>query len=384
MKTKKIIFFIFSFLITKSLFSQEIDKISKITNLNYSSYRAAQGYFPTGLYVNECNYILTTYNPVTEKYYFIDLMNDNQIQIEQRPSVYYPNIFKVGDNFWGAGSSGLTYILNNEKYKSIPQVQSGICFTLKKDNYYIVYFIDKNNKPGAIDTNGKIYTNVEALAYLREFDEDKYIYSRNIAFEIGLQEQFDNAEILIWGKKYYVASKVYLQYDNHGNTYSFFDGGKYGISCTCKNSDSLVEFAINNLHEYSKININTGDYSTSWFVGFGGNIYYYIAGEEYTEVFRIRRTWGEPDFYAMAINGYTDDEYGKYVNEVLPKMSKADLRLLRNTIFALYGVHFKSEDLSKHFDKQVWYTDEGKTSADIQLPTHRQKLVEMIQALERQ
>ena len=34
------------------------------------------------------------------------------------------------------------------------------------------------------------------------------------------------------------------------------------------------------------------------YVGFGGNIYYYIAGEEYTEVFRIRRTWGDPDFYA--------------------------------------------------------------------------------------
>ena len=34
------------------------------------------------------------------------------------------------------------------------------------------------------------------------------------------------------------------------------------------------------------------------YVGFGGNIYYYIAGEEYTEVFRIRRTLGDPDFYA--------------------------------------------------------------------------------------
>ena len=84
----------------------------------------------------------------------------------------------------------------------------------------------------------------------------------------------------------------------------------------------------------------------------------------------------------MAINGYTEDDYGKYVNEVLPKLSKADLRLLRNTVFALYGVHFKSEDLAKHFDKQVWYTDEGKTSAEVALPEHRQKLVEMIQKLE--
>ena len=143
------------------------------------------------------------------------------------------------------------------------------------------------------------------------------------------------------------------------------------------------------MNNYSTILGRNGDYqetrpeySTSWYVGFGGNIYYYIAGEEYTEVFRIRRTWGEPDFYAMAINGYTEDEYGKYVDKVLPTLSKADLRLLRNTVFALYGVHFKSEDLAKHFDKQVWYTDEGKTSADVTLPEHRQKLVEMIQKLE--
>ena len=87
--------------------------------------------------------------------------------------------------------------------------------------------------------------------------------------------------------------------------------------------------------------------------------------------------------YAMAINGYTEDNYGKYVTETLSTMSKSDLRLLRNTIFALYGVHFKSEYLSAHFAKEVWYTDEGKTSGEVELPVHRQKLVEMIQELER-
>ncbi len=50
------------------------------------------------------------------------------------------------------------------------------------------------------------------------------------------------------------------------------------------------------------------------------------------KVYRIRRTWGELDFYSMAINGYTD---------------------------------------------------EGKTSGEITLPAHRQKLVEMIQELEK-
>ena len=85
----------------------------------------------------------------------------------------------------------------------------------------------------------------------------------------------------------------------------------------------------------------------------------------------------------MAINGYTDDSYGKYVDKVLLSLSKSELRLLRNTIFALYGVHFKSADLSDYFDKQVWYIDEGKKSGEITLPAHRQKLIEMIQKVER-
>jgi hypothetical protein len=45
----------------------------------------------------------------------------------------------------------------------------------------------------------------------------------------------------------------------------------------------------------------------------------------------------------------------------------------------LYGVHFKSADLSAHFAKEV----EGKTSGEVALPAHRQKLVEMIQEAER-
>ena len=85
----------------------------------------------------------------------------------------------------------------------------------------------------------------------------------------------------------------------------------------------------------------------------------------------------------MTYKEITPSVNGKYVDKVLPTLSKADLRLLRNTVFALYGVHFKSEDLSKHFDKQVWYIDEGKTSAEVTLPAHRQKLVEMIQKLDK-
>ena len=39
----------------------------------------------------------------------------------------------------------------------------------------------------------------------------------------------------------------------------------------------------------------------------------------------------------------------------LSEMSKADLRLARNTLFAKYGRIFKSKDLKEHFAKQDWY-----------------------------
>ena len=178
-----------------------------------------------------------------------------------------------------------------------------------------------------------------------------------------------------------------IQYDEQGNGYGAnirFEGINSNICINDSNGKRIARILLQDSSDIlSDPNVKNIYFTSAWYVGFGGNIYYYIASENYTEVLRIRRTWGEPDFYAMAINGYTDDSYGKYVNEVLPTLSKADLRLLRNTIFAIYGVHFKSADLSAHFAKQVWYTDEGKTSGEVTLPAHRQKLVEMIQKLEK-
>ena len=218
------------------------------------------------------------------------------------------------------------------------------------------------------------------------------------AEELGIKDLLENAEVLVWGKTYYTTTYIMgnfygkndpyilnglIQYDKKGYGYQLsFDYESTDLCIVNPNGKRNMFVQIDNGYKHLLKDKDSG-ISTSWYVGFGGNIYYYIAGEEYTEVFRIRRTWGDPDFYAMAINGYTEDEYGKYVNKVLPTLSKADLRLLRNTVFALYGVHFKSEDLSKHFDKEVWYTDEGKTSAEVTLPAHRQKLVEMIQKLEK-
>ena len=418
----KILFTALVFSMSVLCFAQEVEKIAVLEDINYIEYKAAQGGFPTGLYMDEVTMTMAMFDPHDSEFYYVDISNPSKptIKKESKSIPYYPFIYKVGNDFWGTSDYGLTYIINNSKYNYIKDACSGISFILKKDNGYIVYFVDKQGFPGAVDTEGKIYTSKETISYLKQYDSEKYTESLLRAKELGLKNAFENAEVLVWGERYYstldrmkkVLGKTGLilygliQYDMQGNAYQIeFDWwGNYkndwGILCdegTEDNSDFVCEdvkgnrvVLLSNLNNYSKILGRNGDYqesrpeySASWYLGFGGNIYYYIAGESYTEVFRIRRTWGEPDFYAMAINGYTDDSYGNYVNEVLPTLSKAELRLLRNTIFAIYGVHFKSEDLSNYFYKQVWYTDEGKTSGEITLPTHREKLVEMIQKLEK-
>ena len=360
-------------------FGQEVEKIAVLEDVKYERYPGGgMGYFPLGIYFDEMDNLLVVQDPLSENIVTINL-ETKAISKEEKPSFseHAPLLLKLGNDYWGIYSNSIEYSINNKTYEYISDTNPGISFILKKDNGYIVYFLG-----GAIDSNGRIYSEEEAMAYLKQYDSEKYEQSKKKAAELNLYNDFISNRVLIWGNTFYKDYNTLQQYDIQGYRYFSEDYGSLGTVLGCYLNDDNV-FYLEKLNSYSEIRKKGQDYTFSWYVGFGGNIYYYIAGEEYTEVFRIRRTWGDPDFYAMAINGYTDDEYGKYVNEVLSKLSKADLRLLRNTIFALYGVHFKSADLSKYFDKQVWYTDEGKTSADVTLPEHRQKLVEMIQKLEK-
>ncbi len=384
MKRKICILFIYSFV--SFLFSQEIESMLKIDYIRHQEHRTDES--PFGIFVDEVSNKIDIMNGNWDGGTRISLTNCNEFEeISDYKSFWADCNIRFGNEIISFSDSLITI----QKEKNIyvkTNVQSGISFILKKGSGYIVYYVDKNGIPGAVDTEGKIYTNKEAVEYLKQYDSDKYEESLSRAEDLGLKELFKKAEVLVWGETYYEPKSYLAQYDINGNRYHFSSGGgDAGRMIMCHQNKEIL-FCIKNTEKYSDVLMNIyekdlGNESSSWYVGFGGNIYYYIAGEEYTEVFRIRRTWGDPDFYAMAINGYTEDDYGKYVDKVLPTLSKADLRLLRNTIFALYGVHFKSEDLAKHFDKQVWYTDEGKTSALVQLPAHRQALLEKIQALEK-
>ncbi len=380
MKKNKLIVILY-FLIMFSLSAQTVERLAKREDIKLKV--KIVNVMPEGIMVDEKNDDIYLINGGSGGSWIYNCENNCVLFDKTVPILNGIERVKLNEYLISYSDTGI-FINNiiNEKIANLNnKVQSGISFILKKGSGYIIYYVDTNGLPGAVDTEGKIYTNKEVISYLKQYDSEKYEESLLRAEELGLKNAFEKAEILVWGKTVYKPKQYLLQYDEEGLSYSFDCAGKWGTFVGCYLNDEEI-MSMDNLNDFTTLIGKGKDYSTSWYVGFGGNIYYYIAGEEYTEVFRIRRTWGDPDFYAMAINGYTDDEYGKYVDEILPTLSKSALRLLRNTIFALYGVHFNSDDLTTYFDKQVWYTDEGKSFSDIQLPAHRQKLVEIIQGLE--
>ncbi len=395
---KKIIIFCILIISELSLYSQSIEKLGIIQDIHFVDGIAGGPGSPNELSVNEVDEQIKIINKYSDFTYY-DMHNLKGISKEKYRSAFTTAQVELG-NYDISFYDEIVRVENGKLVKQVSggqETKSGISFILKKDSGYIVYYVNERGIPGAVDTKGKIYGNVEAIEYLKKYDPEKYEHSEKRAEELGLKEKFDLYEVLIWGDTYYTTTKIMesfygrkdpyienglIQYDRQGYGYQL--SINYEKSYLCIVNPNGTRHKLEVVEGYKNlIKDDNSSVSSSWYVGFGGNIYYYIAGKEYTGVFRIRRTWGNPDFYAMAVNGYTNDEYGKYVDEVLPKMSKADLRLLRNTIFALYGVHFKSEDLAKYFDKQVWYTDEGKTSGEVTLPENRQKLVEMIQKLEK-
>ena len=404
--------FVFAIFMAMNVFALEVEKLGNV-DINYTHREPAQ-FGPYGISVDETDEKLKIhygYRNICKDYLINHGLKEDTTERLERGVEAQVYLF-LGDVYVGINDEVL------EIRNSIGQIKNnsgklsnGISFILKKNSGYIIYYVNEEGIPGAVDTTGRVYSNTEAMKYLQEYDKDKFEGSRKRAQELGLLKQFDSAAVLVWEKTYYSTVKILekfwgkcpyvnysnpIQYDEQGNGYQSYFDGNWGSIISSADTDGQRFFCLENVNEYSDILKGKSEYyiehqgeaepfndfSASMYVGFGGNIYYYIAGEGYTEVFRIRRTWGAPDFYAMAVNGWTDDGYGRYADELLSKLSKADLRLLRNTVYALYGYHFNSRDLASRFDKEVWYTDKGLAMDHIQLPEHRQRLVEKIQALE--
>ncbi|SEQ07147.1 YARHG domain-containing protein [Treponema bryantii] len=370
-------------------FAQEVERLFQTSEIKHHESLTSES--PFGIYVDEVTDNIEIMNGNWDGGTRISLNGNHESEtINDFTSFWASASIRLENKIISFSDSLITIQENKNIFVKIKnECANGISFILKKGNGYIVYYVDESGYPGAVDTTSRIYSSEEAMAYLKEYDPEKYRQSEKRAAELELYNDFICNRILIWGETYYtVKNDSYIlngliQYDKNGYGYQLsFDYESTELCIVNPEGKRNMLIQIDNGYKHLLKNEYSG-LSSSWYVGYGGNIYYYMAGEAYTEVFRIRRTWGDPDFYAMAINGYTDDSYGQYVNKILPTLSKAELRLLRNTIFAIYGVHFKSADLSAHFAKQVWYTDEGKTSGEITLPAHRQKLVEMIQKLEK-
>ena len=292
---KKIVIILLSiFTLNSIVLSQTIEKLVTTTDIKHIEYHSGQGSFPEGLYVDEFEESFVVNSPKMDSLYFIKILSPTLVKI----NMVYCNTprtvkLKLGNDYWG---ESLQPMLNGE-YLSYINTANGISFILKKDSGYIVYYIDKNGIPGAVDTTGRIYSSEEAMAYLKEYDPEKYRQSEKRAAELELYNDFIRNRVLIWGKRYYkpIEGGSLYQYDNQGNRYgcNFFWWGNYkndwGTFCEVgtESTSNLFCFDINEerfifdttLNNYSTILGRNGDYqetrpeySTSWYVGFGGNI----------------------------------------------------------------------------------------------------------------
>lgn len=71
-----------------------------------------------------------------------------------------------------------------------------------------------------------------------------------------------------------------------------------------------------------------------------------------------------------------------YSNEYEERFSNADLRLLRNTIYAMHGYIFKSNDLLEHFQKFAWYKGTKETVSEDELTKKESRLIRVLTAME--
>jgi hypothetical protein len=79
-------------------------------------------------------------------------------------------------------------------------------------------------------------------------------------------------------------------------------------------------------------------------------------------------------------NGYLPLLYTLHDTD-LAVLNKDELRILRNTIYAKYGLIFQSRDLSEHFSRFNWYRPQN-LNVDSHLSDRDRRLIQNIQAFE--
>lgn len=79
-------------------------------------------------------------------------------------------------------------------------------------------------------------------------------------------------------------------------------------------------------------------------------------------------------------NGYLPLLYTLHDTD-LAVLTKDELRILRNTVYAKYGLRFQSRDLSEHFSQFTWYRPQY-SNVDNRLTERDRRLIQDIQAFE--
>lgn len=100
-------------------------------------------------------------------------------------------------------------------------------------------------------------------------------------------------------------------------------------------------------------------------------------------VFRAVRTWGS-DLLHVARTGVTKDDEVKSLSSNLATCSNAELKLLRNAVYALQGYEFRTWDLRIYFSGYDWYTPRPGLPTEISnLAEPQQQLLILILAEEK-
>jgi hypothetical protein len=189
-------------------------------------------------------------------------------------------------------------------------IEGGLAFILENngDKNYTCFFVNSAGEAGAAGTQGRVYRKKDAILLLRSLDSGKFAASVERAEELGIGEAFQNGEALVWGQNYYAPARTLnrhwgsaayplgdaqIQYDSEGNGYQLCleqSGGRANAAIWIV--DPAGNRRIIDLSGCSEILKTYGaerEFTIAFHAGTGQNIYFFVAGDEYTELFRIRR-----------------------------------------------------------------------------------------------
>ena len=172
---KKIIIFCILIISELSLYSQSIEKLGIIQDIHFVDGIAGGPGSPNELSVNEVDEQIKIINKYSDFTYY-DMHNLKGISKEKYRSAFTTAQVELG-NYDISFYDEIVRVENGKLVKQVSgghETKSGISFILKKDSGYIVYYVNERGIPGAVDTKGKIYGNVEAIEYLKKYDPEKY------------------------------------------------------------------------------------------------------------------------------------------------------------------------------------------------------------------